>query len=75
MKFNDDDFPAENSSIYYDKIDPDIVWKRPAVSVNTESYRLFGRCVVRFSLLLRARAFVENTHSCVVVVFVARQIV
>ena len=31
--------------------------------------------VVRFSLLLRARAFVENTHSCVVIVFVARQIV
>ena len=25
--------------------------------------------------LLRARAFVENTHSCVVIVFVARQIV
>lgn len=45
MKFTDDDFPAENSSIYYDTIDPDIVWKRPAVSVNTESYRLFGRCV------------------------------
>ena len=35
----------------------------------------FGDPLVRFSLLLRARAFVENTHSCVVIVFVARQIV
>ena len=36
---------------------------------------LFFNHGVRFSLLLRARAFVENTHSCVVIVFVARQIV
>ena len=34
VKYTDDDFPAQNSSVYYNKIDPDIVWKRPPVSVN-----------------------------------------
>ncbi|KAK2189008.1 hypothetical protein NP493_110g00003 [Ridgeia piscesae] len=29
VKYTDDDFPAQNSSVYYNRIDPDIVWKRP----------------------------------------------
>ena len=61
MKFTDDDFPAENSSIYYDKIDLDIVWKRPAVSVNTESYRLFGRCV-SYGDTLRRHTVVQSFY-------------
>ena len=34
VKFTDDEFPAQNSSVYYNKVDPDIVWKRPTVSVD-----------------------------------------
>ena len=44
-------------------------------STNTLSPEARDEHAVRFSLLISARAFVENTHSCVVVVFVARQIV
>ena len=31
--FIDDEFPAHNKSVFFSKIDQDIVWKRPNVSV------------------------------------------
>ena len=31
--FKDPIFPANNKSLFYSKVDPDIVWKRPGVSL------------------------------------------
>ena len=51
VKFTDDEFPAQNSSVYYNKFDPDIVWKRPTVGVDIS-------CVSVIDIIISANIYV-----------------